>query len=104
MHVSKCFCVSVWMQIWNLLRDRVKTKEERLAKAAKVREKVLLLRDKLLESGSMLTPNWFTPYLHVLIIHVPQQIQHFPFDLMDLSGSGIEHVNKETKKIERYGF
>ena len=36
-------------------------------------------------------------YLHVLHMHVVEQYECCPVDLVDASGSGIEQVNKEVK-------
>ncbi len=66
---------------------------------------VKFLRSVLGNGGDnpLLSADKITPYLHVLVHHLPEQIRELPvgIDIMDMSGSGIEAINKETKKARK---
>ena len=47
-------------------------------------------------------PERHTYYLHALVWHFPTWIKDLDIDIMDFSGSGIEMLNQETKKIVKY--
>ena len=56
-------------------------------KADTVKSLALVFRDEMCE----LVQEYATYYLHGLVHHLPDQIRECPVDVMDASGSGIEH-------------
>jgi hypothetical protein len=46
----------------------------------------------------LIIPERYTYYLHALVWHFPTWIRMLDVDIMDVSGSGIEQINQETKR------
>ncbi len=93
-----------WIALYNIIRDREYciTEVGRNEKSDLVRKGALKFRENLLAEGrdnGMLSAERYTPYLHALLHHLPNQILSLPLgiDIMDLSASGIEAINKQTK-------
>lgn len=77
--------------------DETTFEQRRLKKAVTVRK----LGTKFCRDIKQLIPLRHTYYLHALVWHFPIWIATMDVDIMDLSGSGIEMINLETKYIMR---
>lgn len=77
--------------------DEATFNERRVKKAVAVRR----LAVKFCRDIKQLIPLRHTYYLHALVWHFPVWIATLDLDIMDLSGSGIEMINLETKFIMR---
>jgi hypothetical protein len=108
-------CVKLhWRQRRNIRSDR-RQQNQNLAKASAVpftlEELTALKREKAEKIRSMaiafcqeikrIIPTRHTYYLHALVWHFPTWIEMLHVDIMDVSGSGIEQVNQETKLLFR---
>ncbi len=103
-----CDLANQWVELYNVIRDRkpCQTSQGKQAKYEGVKSKALAFLRSVLGNGGdnpLLSADKITPYLHVLVHHLPEQIRALPIgiDIMDMSGSGIEAINKETKQARR---
>ncbi len=94
--LAKTVC-DQWLAVWNVIRFRVPY-NQRLFKARAVEQTGRIFVTSLI--------GWATPesvhyYGHALVCHLPEQIKTCPVDIMDASGSGIEQINQEVKRLIR---
>ena len=75
------------------------TMEELKAKKATKSQEFRRIAIQFSTDMKQIIPDRHSYYLHALVWHFPQWIEESDADVMDLSGSGIEMINQETKKV-----
>ena len=75
------------------------TAEELSGRKRAKADQVLDLATTFCNDIKVIIPGRHTYYLHALVWHFPTWIVDLDIDIMDFSGSGIEMLNQETKKV-----
>ena len=84
------------------LYNALKTRDiDRQRKSSNVREAAQRLRQGVLLFGGR---ERVTFYVHAAVHHLPDQVLNCPVDIVDSSGSAIEHVNKVVRTALRFAF
>ena len=68
--------------------------QRKVAKANDIRSRAIEFSRNI----KQIIPQRHSYYLHALVWHFPAWIEALDIDVMDVSGSGIEMINQETKK------
>ena len=89
------------MSLYNAIKTRCSEHFTVEQKRDVVRDKALTFQDTIV---TLCGDESVTYYVHSAVHHLPAQVVACPVDIVDSSGSGIEHINSVVRSALRYVY